>query len=379
MDEEIKKIVLRLFPELTGNYHLPRFAKVVAISDHLNQPELCDDFRPRYAVDIEMLTPQGEPDPELPVYRSVPLPVQFAGIERGQYGFPEPGALVEVGFAYGLPDHPFIRTVLGHWQGIPGIKPGDMVWQQSETSRQKVTAKGDWLRETHGNISDTSSTRKVNVLDNQEHYQNTSMEVLEHCPAMVAGTKKVEALGALKLLSGGHANLSAVDNLNLTTASDLNQAVGCNRNASITGNDNKSIKGHQSTSLTGNRTLTIQGTDSQASGQRSVNVTGNHTDIATAVRTIQAQVIQLKGNASVMIQAPSIALQGASIALGAGGSGTDVLRVLSDLCDVVSRIANASASHTHPSHGTAPSTTGLHVSQAGEASKLNISLSGLMP
>ncbi|MFU0497113.1 hypothetical protein ACMZYR_17420, partial [Pseudomonas syringae pv. actinidiae] len=33
MDDAIKRSVERQFPELTGGYHLPRFAKVVAVAD----------------------------------------------------------------------------------------------------------------------------------------------------------------------------------------------------------------------------------------------------------------------------------------------------------------------------------------------------------
>ena len=411
MDEAIKKIVLRLFPELTGTYHLPRFARVVAISDPLEKPELADDFRPRYAVDIEVLTPQGEVDEELPRYRCVPLPVQCAGIERGQYGFPDPGALVEVGFAYGLPDHIFIRTVLGHHQGIPGVKPGDMIWQQSETVRQKVTAKGDWLRETHGDIHDQCSTKKVNAIENQESYQNSHEKVSQHSIEEVAGKKIIEALGALKLLSGGHCNLSSVDNLNLTTATDQNQVVGRNRNTTIIDNDTANVGGDKTATVGGdrsltieksdaldvgsdrtttigdsenhtvgsNRTLTITGSDTQQTGQRTVNVNGNHTDIATAIRNIQAQVVQMVANASVLISAPSIALIAPTIAIGAPG-GPDVLQVIAALCDVVSQLASSTAEHTHGNNGAAPpSSSGDHGAQSAAVVVLKASLEGVMP
>ncbi|MDG9671795.1 hypothetical protein ONV78_28930 [Hahella sp. CR1] len=314
MDEEIKKIVLRMFPELSGNLHLPRLAKVVAISDPLQKPELCDRFRPRYAVDVRILTPLGEEDPELPLFRCVPLLASCGGIERGLYGFPEPGTIVEVAFAYGLPDQPFIRTVLGQGLGAPGVQPGDLVWQQSETVRQRVSAKGDWLRETHEDITDKSARRCVDALDNQERYQNSRTEVSEHSAEHIGSVKTVEALGALKLLSGGHANLSVADNLNLTTAADLNQAVARNRKASIQGDDSATVGG--------SRSATISGSDTQTSANKTITVQGSHTDIASAARKIQAQIIELKASAAVTIQAPAIAI---------GGGGVDVLQVIADL------------------------------------------------
>ncbi|ABC27284.1 conserved hypothetical protein [Hahella chejuensis KCTC 2396] len=361
MDEEIKKIVLRMFPELSGNLHLPRLAKVVAISDPLQKPELCDRFRPRYAVDVRVLSPQGEEDPELPLYRCLPLPASYGGIERGQYGFPEPGTIVEVAFAYGLPDQPFIRTVLGQGLGAPGVQPGDLVWQQSEAVRQRVSAKGDWLRETHGDITDTSARRRVDALDNQERYQDSQIEVSEHSVEQVGGVKTVEALGALKLLTGGHANLSAADNLNLTTAADLNQAVARDRHASIQGDDSATVGG--------SRSATISGNDTQTSASKTITVKGSHTDIASAARKIQAQIIELKASAAVTIQAPAIAI---------GGGGVDVLQVIADLIGVVQELAATAASHTHGGSGT-PSSSGSHSSQASRAEGLKGQISSIMP
>ncbi|ABC33411.1 uncharacterized protein conserved in bacteria [Hahella chejuensis KCTC 2396] len=362
MDEEIKKIVLRMFPELSGNLHLPRLAKVVAISDPLQKPELCDRFRPRYAVDVRVLTPQGEEDPELPLYRCVPLPASYGGIERGQFGFPEPGTVVEVAFAYGLPDQPFIRTVLGQGLGAPGVQPGDLVWQHSEAVRQRVSAKGDWLRETHGDITDTSARRRVDALENQERYQDSLTEVSEHSAEHVGGVKTVEALGALKLLSGGHANLSAADNLNLTTAADLNQAIARDRKASIQGDDSATVGG--------SRSVTISGNDTQTSANKTINVQGSHTDIASAARQIQAQVIELKASAAVTIQAPAIAM---------GGGGVDVLQVIADLIGVVQELAATTASHTHGGGGSgAPSSSGSHSSQASRAGALKGQINGVM-
>lgn len=47
--------------------------------------------------------------------------------------------------------------------------------------------------------------------------------------------KKVEALGALKLLSGGSASLAAVDDLHQATGRDLNLVVGQKLNATVGG------------------------------------------------------------------------------------------------------------------------------------------------
>lgn len=48
-----------------------------------------NDFRPRFGVDVEVLLPDGEPDPDLPILSSLPLPAPMGGQEAGMFGFPE--------------------------------------------------------------------------------------------------------------------------------------------------------------------------------------------------------------------------------------------------------------------------------------------------
>ncbi|MGF6318130.1 hypothetical protein ABIA60_004408 [Pseudomonas frederiksbergensis] len=65
-------------------------------------------------MDIEVLGPDGEPDPQLPQLAGVPLPLPTGGEEMGMYAFPEEGTQVVVCFAYGLPNKPYIQTILPH-------------------------------------------------------------------------------------------------------------------------------------------------------------------------------------------------------------------------------------------------------------------------
>lgn len=83
MEGTILRAVKRQFPEFSGRYHLPRFGRVVAVPDAPEGAGLCDDFRPRFAVDVEVLLPNGEPDPELPTLQSLPLPVPNGEAQRG--------------------------------------------------------------------------------------------------------------------------------------------------------------------------------------------------------------------------------------------------------------------------------------------------------
>ena len=177
MDDAIRRSVERQFPELTGGYHLPRFARVVAVADAPAGAGICDDFRPRYAVDIEVMGPDGEPDPKLPILAGVPLPLPTGGEEMGIYAFPEEGTQVVVCFAYGLPHKPYIQTILPHGLSMPSVPKGDQVWQHSEACQQRVDADGNWLRQTDGKIRDKAIEREVEAMGNKEMFQNHTRTV----------------------------------------------------------------------------------------------------------------------------------------------------------------------------------------------------------
>lgn len=243
MDNAIKRSVERQFPELTGGYHLPRFGRVVAVPDAPAAPGLCDDFRPRFGVDVEILLPDGEPDPALPVLTGLPLPAPMGGQEAGMFGFPEEGTTVVVSFAYGLPHKPFIQQILAHGLSLPRVPKGDQVWQHSEACQQRVDADGNWLRQTDGKIQDKAIEREVESLANREQFQSHTRNVDDHSTETVGGVKKIEALGALKLLSGGSASLAAIDDLHQATGRDLNLVVGQKMNAMVGGDLQERIQG----------------------------------------------------------------------------------------------------------------------------------------
>lgn len=243
MEDAIRRSVERQFPELTGGYHLPRFARVVGVADAPGSAGICDDFRPRYAVDLELLDENDEPDPALPVLAGVPLPLSVGGDEMGFLGFPEEGTRVVVCFAYGLPSKPYVQTILPHGLSLPKVPKGDQVWQHSEAAQQRVDADGNWSRQTDGRIRDKCIDREVESLTNVEHHQSSTVEVDDHSKESVGGIKAIEALGALKLLSGGSASLAALDDLHLASGRDLNQVVGQKLNLTVGGDLQERIQG----------------------------------------------------------------------------------------------------------------------------------------
>lgn len=243
MDDAIRRSVERQFPELTGGYHLPRFGRVVAVPDAPAAPGLCDDFRPRFGVDVEVLLPDGEPDPDLPILTGLPLPAPMGGQEAGMFGFPEEGTTVVVSFAYGLPHKPFITQILPHGLSLPRVPKGDQVWQHSEACQQRIDADGNWLRQTDGKIQDKAIEREVEAMQNTERYQSHNRTVDDHSTESVGGIKQIEALGVLKLLSGGSASLAAVDDLHQATGRDLNLVIGRKHNATVGGDMEERIQG----------------------------------------------------------------------------------------------------------------------------------------
>lgn len=340
MEEAIRRSVERQFPELTGAYHLPRFAVVVGVPDAPADHALADDFRPRYAVDVQVLLPNGEPDPELPTLYALPLPVPSGGQERGLFGFPEPGTLVVIGFAYGLPSRPFIQQVLAHNLSLPRVPDGDLVWQHSEACQQRADADGNWLRQTDGRIRDDSVERQICALDNAEHYQNSDIEVDDHATERVGGIKRIEALGALKLLSGGSATLGGVDDLNLATGRDLNQAAGRNLTTTAAGAASTRIGGDSSTRIDGDASATIGGSlQEQIEGLRSSIAGGGQ-----------------------RLEAPTTWL---------GSDSVNVLQVLLDLIDLVQQMNTQLAGHGHPSHGSPPTTAAAFTANVATATQLN--------
>ncbi len=159
--EVVKKVVLRLFPELANKTHLPMWAVVISVPDPPSVGgAVHSDERPRYAVDCRLLKPDGKTiDDDMPALRDVPVSLGAAAPDRGFAGLPLPGTIVEIAFAYGRQSLPFIRAVLPFKLKLPIIDGKSMRWQQSAASFQEVDADGNWKRRTTGTISDIGNTK----------------------------------------------------------------------------------------------------------------------------------------------------------------------------------------------------------------------------
>ncbi|WP_102341182.1 hypothetical protein [Vibrio cyclitrophicus] len=163
----IKRIIFRLFPELTGRWHLPRWGKVVALPELPQEGDLSDRFYPYYAVDVQLLDEKGMEYEDKSPLQAVPLPVPGLGDHAGRLEPPAIGSIVELGFMFGQPDKPFIRCVLPLGFKLPGIKEGESRYQQRQGVYQLVDQKGNFERKTDQADKLECLTQQIKVLENR--------------------------------------------------------------------------------------------------------------------------------------------------------------------------------------------------------------------
>ncbi|EIA8664249.1 hypothetical protein RLQ89_001314 [Salmonella enterica subsp. enterica serovar Newmexico] len=292
------------YPELASGLHLPKLARVVAPSEAVKSGNFADPFRPRYAVDVQLLDADGNPDNQTPVYSAVPLPVPMAGNDSGMFQFPPEGTLVEVAFTGGRPDKPFIRQTLPDGTSLPDIQPGEQLQQQRAEVSQRVTQAGDWERQTDQTISETSMARTVKA--------DTERRELVSRETMVKATDKITVLGTATLMAGAIQQVSA---------GDFSQAVKGNRLASITGNEETEIAGQLSTKVAGAMNVDVGGTLTEK--------------IAALRKSVAAGGQQIMG--------PTVHI---------GSESVNTLTMMLDTIDLLAELAQQCASHSHPSVGT---------------------------
>lgn len=177
MENIIKKIVLRLWPELSAQLHLPRWGEVVAAPELPEEDgeRLSDPFYPRWAVDVQLLDENGTAT-QSKVLQAVPLPLNGAGNRAGHMQPPAIGSIVEIAFAYGRPDKPFIRTVLPFGFELPAIKAGEALTQTRQGVYQRIDETGNIITETDQNLTTNigkmhellvKQSQKITILENQ--------------------------------------------------------------------------------------------------------------------------------------------------------------------------------------------------------------------
>ncbi|HFF8940508.1 hypothetical protein [Serratia marcescens] len=213
------------YPELAAGLHLPKFARVVAPTEAVSSGNLADPFRPRYAVDVQLLDADGSPAKNTPIYPAVPLPVPMAGSESGMFQFPPAGALVEVGFTGGRPDKPFVRQTVAEGHALPDIKPGEQLQQQRAEVSQRVTQAGDWERQTDQTIREHSMNREIHADEETRTLVARTTTVQANDKTTVLGTATLLA-GAIVQIAEGDYSLATQSGYVASVAKDAKTEVG---------------------------------------------------------------------------------------------------------------------------------------------------------
>ncbi|EGQ9163885.1 hypothetical protein ACTA57_002905 [Vibrio parahaemolyticus] len=163
----IQRIIFRLFPELTGRWHLPRWGKVVALPELPEEGDISDRFYPHYAVDVQLLDERGVEFKNKTPLQAVPLPIPGVGEYAGRLEPPAVGSIVEIGFMFGQPDKPFIRCVLPLGFKLPGIKEGESRYQQRQGVYQLVDKEGNFERKTDKDDKLECLNQRIKILENR--------------------------------------------------------------------------------------------------------------------------------------------------------------------------------------------------------------------
>ncbi|NNN99102.1 hypothetical protein FKQ62_06390 [Vibrio sp. B1-2] len=240
-----KRETLDSFPELAAGYHLPKFGRVEAVRDTAKAGQTADPFRPRYAIDVQVLDENMMPDVKVPVYRSVPLPVNMSGHESGLLAYPLEGTLVEIAFAYGRNDRPIIRGMYGREYALPTIAPGEQLQQQREEVSRRVDAAGNTTEKTDQSQTQEAFAKHDKADRYQAEFGQHSISVDEHSKENIIGKKLIEALGAIELLAGDNIELGSLGNMHIATAGELIEVIGKLRNIVIAQDDKLKVMGNR--------------------------------------------------------------------------------------------------------------------------------------
>lgn len=305
------------YPELASGLHVPKMARVVAASEPVTSGNFADPYRPRYAVDVQLLDADGNPDSTTPVYSAVPLPVPMAGNDSGMFQFPPEGTLVEVGFTGGRPDKPFVRQTMPEGTSLPDVKPGEQLQQQRDGVSQRVTQGGDWERQTDQAIRETSMMRTVTA--DKETRELVMRETT------IKATDKTTVIGTATLMAGVIQRIST---------GDYAMAAGGNYLASIKGDAEMDVEGRQSSNVAGN-------IDIESGGALTEKIAALRKSVAAGQQII-----------------------GDTVHIGTGSTNT--LTMLLDTIDLLAELAQQCAGHTHPGTG-APNQASAFTETASKA------------
>lgn len=308
------------FPELADGYHLSKMAKVVAISDETNLGDISTPFRPKYAVNVQLLDESGK-ESKTPVYKAVPLPVTNIGAEGGSYHYPEEGTEVEIGFINGKPDQPIIRNIYPNNKTMPNIKKDEHLLQQRAEVFTKIDNVGNMTRESDQTVTDNARDYCLN--------SDSSTEKTTTKTTTVNANYTINVYSNYQLSANTIMNVSLKD-YTIGTNSNFVKFVGQNYSLAINGNQTISVK-------------------------NKIDITAN--EIKEQIKTIRQSIAGVKQE----IIAPQVWI---------GSGQINVSQLMLDTLELIERLADLTAQHTHPNTST-PTNAGAITSVKTDAIKLD--------
>lgn len=329
MDEQIARIIKKHYPEIAQGWHVPIWGVVTTINENTNEGDLSDRFRPRYAASVKLLDKSGQ-EAITPEINNVAIAGSFSA-SGGIMQYPEPGATIELSFAFGDMDKPYISNILPYGHTMASAKPGELVLQGRKGAKAGIDASGNIDLTTDRQLTEICSKLKqvAGHIETQaiSHTKNVRSHVIEQ----IGGKYQLTAFGALLMLTTGHIELSSLDSLNLSTASDLNENVAGKKQ-----------------SLAGELISLIV----EEGGTLNIDDKNVSSTAKELISLLVEEGADININKNITANAEQISLL-VNDKLNIGNSSTNIVDILYRLTDLVSQLATALSTHNH----TAPDGT----------------------
>lgn len=305
-----RRQIEREFPELADGYHLSKKGRVVSIPDETSLGDISTEFRPKYAVNVQLLDENGR-ETDAPVYRAVPLPVTNIGSEGGSYHYPEEGTEVEIGFINGKPDQPVVRNIYPNNKTMPSVKIGEHLLQQRAEVFNKIDNVGNITRNSDQTITDNARDYCLNTDSSTE---NTTTKT-----TTVAANYNVNVYSNYQLSANTITNIALNDHT-VGTASNYVQHVGIDYTLNVTNNQKITVGNNYNLNVKSEINIEAQ------------EIQEKIASIRRSVAGVQQQIL-----------APSIWL---------GSGEINISQLMLDTLDLVERLAELTANHIHPNTST---------------------------
>ncbi|EQA2400213.1 hypothetical protein ACXZ3X_001143 [Escherichia coli] len=214
------------FPELAAGLHLPKIGRVESISDTTGNSDLSDPFRPRFAVNVQLLDENGKPDKSVPLYNAVPLPTGFGGSDSGLMQYPAPGTLVELAFSEARPDRPHIRQIMAQGLTLPAVAADEQVQQARCGVLQKTNSRGDVSRETDQAQTESARVRKIKADEEKSDITERRASIAGDDVMQIGGSHRLYTLGSIQQMIAGDIDTGAGGDHRHAVGQELVEVIG---------------------------------------------------------------------------------------------------------------------------------------------------------